>query len=396
VLFFLVGLAALGWSQTSLRPLRPITVAAVIMGLLVGINFWAWTALWAVWGGALALALLQALVGRGSRAAVFTLVYVGLLALLAAAPFLAHMVGIQGHPAYADTAFRMGPIAWRLPESWVWSGLLAIVAAGTIVQWWRQGWPVSDSLLVALVLASVVILNQQVVHGILYMFRSHYATVLTVAATAALLYSWTRRQWRAASLITAVCALGVLLLTLSDNRFVLAQWHRDDVDFAQQYLSEAVTVLRGLSPAVVLSDPETSSVVAAFTPHHVLYTHYLQISLVSNSEIAQRLCVTLLPISEEERRLEEQGILVYGNIVNIQLDSAEEERLRSEDLAMVRSACVRMEREDPADVLDRFGVRYVLWNERAEPAWDLAKLGVPLTLQARGAGWSLWQRTGGS
>ena len=45
----------------------------------------------------------------------------------------------------------------------------------------------------------------------------------------------------------------------------------------------------------------------------------------------------------------------------------------------------------PAEALRKYGVQYVFVDEKRQPGWSLARIGVPTTFIARGEGWSLWK-----
>jgi hypothetical protein len=121
--------------------------------------------------------------------------------------------------------------------------------------------------------------------------------------------------------------------------------------------------------------------------HDIVYSIYLKNVLMSHKEIAERYCLTQLPLAPEERRIAEQKWLIYPDAVSAFKDNPS---VREEEVNMVEEACARADR-DPKTFLRAYGVSTVLWDEKHQPTWDLKRLKVKLEKTAASVGWSLWR-----
>lgn len=347
--------------------------AGVLFGVLPGVYFWSWTAGW----GWLALLFLLSLRRRFS---IFPYLLIAAVTMVVvAAPFFWNMWETAQHSLYSEAFFRSGIGFSHTPESWIWSFLFALMAAGVLAGWGkgRVGTPVACTVLTAFLL-----LNQHVAHGILFLFASHYLFFLVLAAALTFTALWGQRQWH------AVIAAGAAVLFLSgiayDNRHVFSQWFSGATAFTDQHLASALPVLRALPRSVVLSDPRTSSFLAAHTQHDVLFSPYIQHELRSHRDIAERYCMTQLPLLPSLRLPENEPVLVYGDAYSGMASPS----LRTEEFALVAKVCAVLDGNSSV-ALARFRVAYVFWNEQRQPGWELSRLGVPLEEVAAGEGWSL-------
>lgn len=356
-------------------------LGGVLMGLLTGVYFWSFTAAW-VWWGLLLLCYGYCREWRRVR----LLVAFGAAGLAAAAPFLIGMRRLAAHPLYEEVFFRSGIGHSRMPESWPWTVLFLVMAAGMLLLR-RRSERISPPVLCT-VWTAFILLNQHLLHGTLFLFASHYLFTLAFAAVVALAAVWGDRS--KAGVAVTVAATVFLLGIGYDNRSVIAQWRLDDEDFAEQHLASAIPALDALDRTVVLSDPLTSSFIASHTRHDVLFTHYIQHELRSHRELAERYCLTQLPVVPGERHPEQEHVLVYGAAYDAIFDSVEKARVRAEELLLVREACMAVD-ADPSRALAGYGISYILWDEARQPAWDMGKIPGQLTQVARGAGWSLWR-----
>lgn len=357
----------------------------VLMGLLVGMYPWGWMAVWCTWG----VTLLLTLISKHWKS-VRTLSVTGIIGVVVALPFLRHRFSLQSHPAYEDTVVRAGLIHWRAPESLPWSLLFLIIAATAFLYWLRSGRQQKDIPIVALALAACITLNQQFVHGYLLMFRSHLLFFLTLSVVTILLTAINRWKQSVLLLVAGGASLIVCSALLYENKNVFGQWTIKDDQFAHQHLGSLYELLDALPRSVILSDPNTSLFLAGNTKHDVLYTIYLQHTLLTHEEVAKAFCMTQLPIPPEKRTWEQQNILAIGNGIWSQLDLKKREELRTEDIRLVTEACRELDR-DPNAALEREEVQFILWNEREEHHWTLDRLNVSIRKIAEGDGWSLWK-----
>lgn len=352
-----------------------------LMGLLIGVYFWSFTAVWAWWAVALLFFCLRKSWEYAKELAAF-----GTVGLLCGIPFVLRMRELSGELLYDEVFFRSGVGHSRMPESLPWSFLFLIMSAGTLLLWYKRGR--RQRYLACTVATAFLVLNQHLLHGTLFLFASHYLFFLVFAAVVALVGTWGEQRF--AARITAVAAIIFLLGIGYDNRSVVSQWRLDESDFKEQHLAGALTELENIERAVVLSDPLTSSLIASHTKHDVLFTHYIQHELRSHKELAERYCLTQAPLNPSLRQPEEEHVLLYGAAYDAIFNASEKERVRSQELAVVERICGAMDR-DPRTLLGTYGVQYILWDEKRNPMWTLSRLNTTMELLADGESWSLWQ-----
>lgn len=365
------------------------TIGGVLLGILVGTNVWAWMLAWCMWG-----TLLLLLIAARAWDDVRNLARTGLIGLISAVPFIWQIFSIRSHPAYTDTVLRSGLIHWRLPESYPWSAMCLVMALGMLLFWIDRGKRTEEISVVALALSAFTILNQQIVHGYTLMFRAHFLFFLTIAAIGVLLYSlrFFRESRSFLLAMTSLAALVILAAVGFENRKVVAQWRIDDSDFADQHLASALPVLDTLPRSIILSDPSTSVFISGSTKHDVVFTGYLQHTLVTNEDLAEAFCLTQLPLKPEDRHFETRNLLVLANAIGSELDPVKRAALHQKDLALAHEACNRLD-TNPKDTLKKEEVEYVFWNAAEEPNWDLSRLKIRLEKVNEGGRWSLWKVT---
>lgn len=369
-------------------------IGGAILGILIGVYFWAWTFGW-LWLGLLFLCAVIEWLRRGSRDALrraLLLCLFGFAGILAAIPALFEFRLIMRHPLYADAVFRSGMHAGRLPESWPYSILFAVMMLGVFLARRNKHAHDRTEYAAVTVLTAFVVINQQVLHGTVFNFVSHYLFSLVVAAICVVLLWWhapsaggfpiRRRLAPVFSMMAAMMYLGAIAY---DGRYVFSQWTVRASRFGEQHFATLLPALDAIPRATILSDGATEQFLAGSTKHDVVYTLYLKNVLMSHEEIADRYCATMLPVAAGERRLE-QASPIYPDAVRAFKDDPSVRRL---EIQTVMAACAAADR-DPAALLRRFGVRYVLWDEKRQPQWELKKLKVPLTKTSSGSGWSLW------
>ena len=356
-------------------------LGGALMGVLIGVYFWSWTAVWAWWG----LMLLYMLHQRSWVDAKKLLAFGG-VGLVVGSPFLLAMRRLSGHPLYEEIFFRSGVGYSRSPESWPWTILFLVMAAGVIVLWKRIHRP--STYVVCTVITAFAVLNQHLVHGTLFLFASHYLFLLVFTAVLVLVSVWGERsRWS----VAAITAASIFLLGIAlDNRSIISQWRLNPEDFAEQHLASLLETLDLVEQSVILSDPLTSSFVASHTRHDVLFTHYIQHELRSHQELAERYCLTQLPFLPSDRRPEEEHVLVYGAAYDVLFTDADREHVRAQELEFVGKTCAVMDR-DPRALLGQYNVQYFLWDEKRQPQWLVSRLNVSIREVAQGEGWSLWK-----
>ncbi len=355
-------------------------LGGALMGWLVGVYFWSFSAAWAFW-------LLLLLVSRAPPR-LTRLLFFGCVGLLAVLPFLFESLRASQHPLYRQAFIRSGIGFSHIPESWPWTVLFALIVGGVLWMSWQRRLQGREQYAAILIVTAFVLLNQQVVHGVLFLFASHYLFTLVLAAIVVLLLAWEKKT---RPMVIAAGAAAIFLLGIAtDSRSLIGQWRIDAEDFEEQHLSGSLEVLDALPRTVVLADPLTSSFIASFTGHDVLFTHYIQHELLSHSEIAKRYCLTQLPLAPEDRKPETELTLVYGPAYDGIRDPISRGVLRQAEFALVTETCAAVDAH-PRATLERYGVTHILWDEERFPHGDLGRLGVPLERIVSGQGWSLWR-----
>ncbi len=381
VSFLLVLLSLWGLSEGLERNKVWGIFGGALMGILIGIYFWSFTAVWAWWG-----IYLIYLCAKHDYSRVKKMLTFGGAGLITGIPFLLGVRQLSGHPLYEEVFFRSGVGLSRIPESWPWSILFLVMAVGIILTWKKDGR--HSPYLVCTVATAFVLLNQHLIHGTLFLFASHYLFFLVFAAVMALVVSWKDRTHLG---IAITLSSGVFLLGIAfDNRSVIAQWRIDDADFAEQHLASALPELDALERSAILSDPLTSSFIASHTKHDVLFTHYIQHELRTHQELAERYCLTQLPFSPINRHPEEEHVLIYGAAYDALFDASEKERTRRQELDLVGRVCTSMDR-GPRALLGQYSVQYFFWDEKRQPDWLVPTLNIRIKEVAQGEGWSLWK-----
>ncbi len=365
-------------------------IGGVMLGVLFGVYLWAWMFSWAYVG----LLLLWELIAWWSKRRSVSLLRsrVGLLiltvgiGLIAASPFLLSIVRSMSHPLYDEMAFRQGMFFSHVPESWIYSVLFLIMSAVLLIA--RRRLPElkgTKQYAILFPLTVFVVINQQVIHGHVLAFTSHFTFAIALASVCVFLLS-TQRFHPLLLVTLGVSALMLAAITW-DNRPGFRLYTIRTDRFHEQHFSSLLPILDRMPRTRVLSDDTTSAFIAASTRHDIVSSIYLESALMPSEEIAERWCLTVLSISPDQRRIREQIHLVWpdANAANRGTD------VREREVRMVEDACSRLD-ADPKGALEKYGVQYVLWDALGHPDWDVRRLKVPLTLVSEDEGnWVLYK-----
>lgn len=371
--------------------MRGRRIAAVmggaLLGLLVGVYFWSYTFAWAFWGVLFLRESAACLRDRRfqwrKRTAFDALLLSGVIGLLVALPFFLRTVAITQDPFFQEVQFRNEVFYSHMPESFLRSGLFFVMALSVLF-----GVTLSSRVssvyrnAAAVIIAAFLVLNQQVVHGTVMIFSSHYLFPLVFAGVVTLLLGFVvRSRW----MIPGVLASMIFLAGIAyDGRAVFAQWRIIPGRFDDQHLATSLPLLDALPMGRILSDARTSLFTAGQTHHDVLYSLYLKHTLMSNREFTERYCGTVLPLPVRSR--EDEALSHFQQIFPVSGTSPIE---RTQKLKSMQETCAGID-ADPRSFLLRYGVTHILWNEQREPQWELKRLRVPLEKVGQGEGWSLW------
>jgi len=287
------------------------------------------------------------------------------------------MAELTQHPFYEEAQYRSGILYSREPQSWIRSLLFLGMSGGLILGLSRAKFA-RYRYAVITVLVALIVLNQQVIHGVILFFSSHYLSSMILAGVTCLLLGlWVRSR---PALISSFCALVFLTGIAYDGRYVLKQFRIRDHRFGEQHLSTLLSVLDELPRSRILSDRGTSLFIASHTYHDVLYSIYLKNVLMSDKEFAERYCLVTLPL--KERGIEDEYFLLYFE------HRGRSDEIRQRELKMVWDACARVD-ANPQKYLQIYGVDYLLWDEKRQPKWHMSPFR-PFLVE-KGEGWSLWK-----
>lgn len=362
-------------------------IGGVLLGLLVGVYFWSYTFVWAFW---LVLLLWESFAWLRNRhrshatVPLFALLLSGAVGGIIALPFLLHTYILSQDPLFPEVQFRNEVFRSHAPESWLRSGLFFIMALSAFFGVARTSRVASSYRNAAVVvIAAFLVLNQQILHGTVLIFSSHYLFPLVFAGVVSLLLSWTvRSRW----MIPGALASTIFLAGIAyDGRAVISQWRVHPGRFEDQHLALLLPLLDSLPRSRILSDAHTSLFVAGQSHHDVLYSLYLKHTLMSNREFTERYCLTFLPLPPGYHESED-----LSHVQQVFPASGTSPSERSQKLRDIQKICAEVV-QDPRSFLLRYGVTSILWNEQQEPEWELKRLRVPLERVGNGEGWSLWR-----
>ncbi|OGJ56306.1 hypothetical protein A3D88_01450 [Candidatus Peribacteria bacterium RIFCSPHIGHO2_02_FULL_52_16] len=403
---FLLMLLALACILEGLRSKRQFgVIGGVILGLLVGVYFWSWTFAWTfcalllLWEGTMwalekkyhplrffprLLALFHRVVPPANNF-LWMLCFLA-VGVLAAIPAVLQLSAASMHPLAALARERMEFLPSHAPESWLRSGLFLLqlvgIAGATIsAPHFRK----HSKILIIFIASAFIVLNQQVFHGVTFLFSSHYLFSLVLAGVMTFLTSvifWKESKWLLLSLVASMIFLGGIAY---DGRHVLGHFVIDTERFSEQHFATLLPALEHLPRATILSDAASMQFVASHTRHDVPYSIRLHYMLISGEAFAERYCLAKLPLSPLEWRIEEEPMLIYDRGI-LRLDPS----LREQELTLVEETCKRMT-IDPYTFLKKYGVQYILWDTRRQPGWNVKRFKIRLQDQERGAEWIMYK-----
>lgn len=362
-------------------------LGGVLLGFLVGVYFWSYTFAWAFW---LTLFLWEFCVWlrhqHRSRetAALCALLLSGAIGVVIALPFLLHTYTLSQDSFFPEVQFRNEVFHSHVPESWIRSGLFFVMALSAFfgVNLSSRISPLYRNA-AAVVIAAFLVLNQQVLHGTVIIFSSHYLFPLVFAGIVALLLFLTMRsRW----VIPGALASAIFLAGIAyDGRAVFSQWRIIPGRFEDQHLVTLLPLLDAIPKGRILSDAHTSLFVAGQSQYDVVYSLYLKHTLMSNREFTERYCGTVLPLPTSHRNSED-----LSHLQQVFPASGMPPSERDQKLQGIQEICAEIDAK-PAAFLMQYGVTYILWNEERESKWELKRLRVPLEKVEQGKGWSLWK-----
>lgn len=360
----------------------------IILGIMPGVYFWAWTYTWAVFGFVVILMCAADLRRHRLRSVIdrFTQgVIAGVTALVVASPFLFLMWGNAHHPDGAETSIRSSLIHARELESLPRSLLLTFFVLFSTLSIGFQ--PDRRRLLplFAMILALFAVLHQQLVHGLVLSFWTHYYPYVCIVSLLLILVSVASSHRTVLTAVASILAATFLFAAFQDYHGRFAIFSPMPRHEKYQHIAPALRALNLMQETqVVLSDLDVSLIVGTYTHHDLLYTEYLRHVLMSCPELARRYCLT----QHVTGRPADTDWLAYNvqelSAAGVPATLAKVER----DREMTKKECADVYAH-PKDALTEYGVTLLLWDEKNYPDWKIpASL---FTVSEKGAGWSIWK-----
>ncbi len=263
-------------------------------GLLIGVLFF----FHIIYAGFLLLIegvdfLLALLRGTSLPCAVRRAVLVAVPALLAA--LLKFSLGslTQDMVASADTYRRMGMIPSHMPAApGLQITIVATVIALVLLRRYRSDMRTEIDLLMVLLTAGLLALNQSLLHGIDVVFGLYYALPIHILLS----ISWTFIVWdllRCMPRVRMVVLSGVSMVTLSSLLVAVNAWTMQSrSEYALLQASGIPAVLDQLQrlprERVILAPYAIADLVPVFTDHYVAFNHYSRYQVARDEELADR------------------------------------------------------------------------------------------------------------
>lgn len=366
-------------------------LAALLIGVLPGVYFWAWTFLWAACACVLLLQFIAFPRSGSNDVFLRRLVGMGTIAFLVALPLLFETWVMQvTSSVFSDVAsYRSGLYPSHAIESPERAVLLLLLVIASLTIFIRRK-DLREVLLVpvSLVISAFVVMHQNVIHGKDLMLSSHYYPFVCLAAVAmaATVLAHAPVRLRTAlvkwpSTLVLIITSILLIAGFWDYRITWKLPFAKQSDLNMQYLAPALETLADGERQIILSDAKTSLLVAAWTDDNVVFTPYVQSLLVSDVDYIRRSCLSQLfnPTGPDARAIAWELTQFRGMHL---LDAREAE---------VRDVCTALF-ANPRTALEAYSVDMLLWNEQSHPLWKID----PLLFEKKetGNGWSLWALRG--
>jgi hypothetical protein len=365
------------WFRARTLP-RSLTLG-VLLGLLPGIYFWAWTYVWASFG-LLAVTLFLETPSSDRMKILTQILSVGVTALIVASPFLVLIVMNSANPNAVDAGFRSSLIHAREFESLPRSVLFILLAIGAYFSLWKHK---HSQPIVLFIGALLIVLHQQFIHGQVLSYWTHYYPYVCVLALLLLLvYTTTKSANRVIISATSLVSILFLAGALTDYFGRAAVFTTMPHYASVQHLAAPIQYInQEPGKQTVLTDPVTSLVLGTYTTADLVYTPFLRHTLISFSELAERYCLVEymkggIPdtrfLADDVRELSAAGREGTQTVFE-------------RDLALTKQACDSVY-ADPSAALKKYHVTLVLWDEKNHSDWHVPSSFEPLS---RGAEWSI-------
>jgi hypothetical protein len=364
--------------------------AALLIGLLPGVYFWAWTFLWASLACVLFLQFFLP-ISDAKDQQTRRILWMGAGAFLIALPLLLKTWVMQVvSPYFADTAsYRSGVYPSHWVESPIRSFLLLLLTIAAVTLFVRKKAQRSSLLIpVALTVGAFVVMHQNLIHGKDLMFSSHYYPFVCLAALVLSAWvlcfdmpvDWEKKRLlfsRWPSLLILLITALFLAAGFSDYRISWSLPFADPAHLDMQHLAPVLKSLTDGKRQTILTDAKSGLMVKAWTDDDVVFTPYVQSLLVSDADYIRRNCLS--------QALSSKGIDVRAIAWELtQFRGISQLPMRE---AQVRSLCAPF-LQNLRTALSVYHVDLLLWDEKNHPDWVVDPQ-IFEKIQS-GNGWSLW------
>lgn len=367
---------------------RPTVLRAICAGIIVGclphVYYWGWTFVWCTVGLLTLFSLFRS--SSEKRARIIGLLCLWMVAAFIAIPYFLHIASMLGNSLANEVAERSSVVFSRGIESYPRSILTLLVALFALICFGRKSSKTREALIpvAALCMTSFIVLHQQLLHGKVISFSTHYYPYICIAALLFGAALFAHRAWSLHRIFSACLCVVFLGAAFVDYSMRYKIFMVDSDLFHYQHFSTVLPILeKNPRKEVILTDYLAGLPIAASTKHDVVFTEHARHLLISTREYAERYCLTDMfnPVTDP---------VWLPNMLHelSRLGTVRAEELRSERLGITTDACLDI-RSNPKGFLKDYGVTLLLWDEKDHPEWKIDHS--LFQLETQGQGWSLWR-----
>lgn len=283
----------------------------------------------------------------------------------------------------------------------VWSTLSFVALCALLWLWHKRRDDTGTVLLLALTLAGVVMLNQQLITGRTVQYNHYYWFFVTPTALISLVYVfWSFLRSRSFEVVAAVAVVAVVFLNtaVGQYRSALTTWELKR--YEQQYRPIIDRLAEDTRPRVILTaDDYHSFLFTIYTPHDLFWSNFATMNRVPIDRFKDALYVyaylnresrpditAYLQSVMSDRAHHSMYKSLYENIEGLWsgLDFYDYERQvarQTDFITRARSDTLRVLSDEYAAVnnpasmhalLRKYGVTYVVWDKNKYPEWNLS------------------------
>lgn len=354
-------------------------LTGILLGALPSVYFWSWTYIWSLFGWLLILHCVCSPPSPLKTKRTKALLVSGIIAGIVSFPFFIDLLSsFHSGGIFTETAFRSTIIHSRGIESVPRAILLGLLVFSSIILARKTKHDIERWLLpLAAILGIATAMYQNLIHGIIFSFSSHFYPFVCLSSLMVGVWAWSIPSLPRARIVTGLAGI-FLILGLWDFRSVWSVFAGNYYVRDIAHLRPAIEILDDGHRNTVLSDKVSSHMVTSWTDDDVVFTAYVKHMLVSDREYVERYC-----LSEAFSKSGPDLQWLASEVV----ETKQEELIAAKKIEFT-SYCnpVLM---SPLQFLKKYDVHFLLWNERLRPDFG-AKMRF-FSAVKKGNGWSLWQ-----